>query len=66
VSKNTLAEGSVLEVEWSPVIFRCEECGNAFPVKIRETHNFICPCCAGGKVTLISGREFIVKDIEVE
>ena len=65
VSKGTLAEGAVFEVERSPVIFRCEECEKVFPVKIRELRDVKCPGCVGGKVTLISGREFFVKDIEV-
>jgi hydrogenase nickel incorporation protein HypA/HybF len=64
-SKGTLAEGAVLEIEWSPVIFRCEECSKVFPVKIREQRDIVCPSCDGAKVTLLSGREFIIKAIEV-
>ena len=63
VSKGTLAEGAVFELERSPVIFRCEACEKVLPVKIREVRDVICPSCAGGKVTLISGREFFVKDL---
>lgn len=65
VSKGTLAEGAVIEVEWTPVIFRCDGCEKVFPVKIREVKDVVCPGCAGGKVTFLSGREFFVKEIEV-
>lgn len=65
VSKGTIAEGAVLEVQWSPVIFRCEACEKVFPVKIREIQDVVCPGCGKGKVALLSGREFFVKDIEV-
>lgn len=65
VSKGTLAEGAVLEVEWSPAIFRCEACEKVFPVKIREIRDVVCPGCASGRVTFLSGREFFVKEIEV-
>ena len=65
VSKGTIAEGAALEVEWSPVIFRCEECEKVFPVKIREIRDVVCPGCGKEKVIFLSGREFFVKEIEV-
>lgn len=64
-SKGTIAEGAVMEVEWVPAIFRCNECKKSFPVKSREVLDFVCPHCASEKVTLLSGREFFVKEIEV-
>lgn len=65
VSKGTLAEGAVLEIEWTPVMFRCDECAKVFPVKIREVTDVLCPSCASGKVTFLSGREYYVKEMEV-
>ena len=46
VSKGTLAEGAVLEIEWTPVMFRCDVCAKVFPVKIREVTDVLCPSCA--------------------
>jgi len=64
-SKGTLAEGAVLNIEWTPAMFRCGECEKVFPVKIREVKDVICPRCASAKATFLSGREFFVKEIEV-
>jgi hydrogenase nickel incorporation protein HypA/HybF len=65
VSKGTLAEGAALEIEWTPVMFRCDECAKVFPVKIREGKDIACPGCASGKTTFLSGREYFVREIEV-
>ncbi len=65
LSKGTVAEGAVLRIERSPVIFRCEDCGETFPVKVREVRDVVCPQCGGGKAVFISGREFFIKHIEV-
>lgn len=64
-SKDTIAKGAVLKIERSPVIFRCEECKESFPVKIREVKKILCPVCNGSKVTFISGREFSINQIEI-
>lgn len=64
-SKGTIAEGASIEVEWTPAVFRCEDCQKVFPVKIREVKDVVCPRCASSKVAFLSGREFFVKDIEV-
>ncbi len=65
LSKGTIAEGAIIEVERSPVIFQCTDCGNKFEVSLKETKDFTCPQCRGAKVTLISGREFYIKDITI-
>lgn len=65
LSKGTIAEGAALWIERSPVIFRCEDCGETFPVKVREVRDVVCPGCSGGKATFVSGREFFIKNIEV-
>lgn len=64
-SKGTIAEGAVIEVEWTPAIFRCDKCEKVFPVKIREVQDVVCSRCACEKVTFLSGREFFLKEIEV-
>ena len=65
LSKGTLAEGAKLRVERMPVIFRCEVCGETFPVKIREIKDVVCPACGGEKAIFVSGRDFFIKEIEV-
>jgi len=65
LSKDTPAEGAALRIERVPVIFRCEGCGESFPVKVREVREIVCPSCGGGKAAFVSGREFFIKNIEV-
>ncbi len=65
LGKGTIAEGAVLRIERVPVIFRCEGCGESFPVRIREVRDVACPACKGAKATFVSGREFFIKAIEV-
>lgn len=64
-SKGTIAEGAVMEVAWTPAVFHCDKCKVAFAVKIREVRDVICPHCATGEVSYVSGREFFVAGIEV-
>jgi hydrogenase nickel incorporation protein HypA/HybF len=65
LSKSTIAEGAALKIERSPVVFRCHDCGEPFKVNIHEIKDFACPKCGGEKVSFVSGREFIIKDLEV-
>jgi hydrogenase nickel incorporation protein HypA/HybF len=65
LSKGTIAEGAVLEIERAPIIFACTECKNTFQVSFSHTKDFTCPECHGAKVTLVSGREFYIKDITI-
>jgi hydrogenase nickel incorporation protein HypA/HybF len=65
ISKGTLAEGASIKVERSPVIFRCDTCGETFQVKIREVKQVVCPKCGGDKAEFVSGREYYIKEIEV-
>lgn len=65
LSKDTIAAGATLRIERLPVVFRCENCCEDFSVQVKEVRKFICPACGGEKVTLVSGREFYIKNIEV-
>ena len=65
LSRDTIAAGASIRVERIPVVFRCEECGNTFPVKFREAKNIACPVCGREKAVMVSGREFTVQQIEV-
>jgi hydrogenase nickel incorporation protein HypA/HybF len=65
LSKGTIAEGAVLDIERAPIIFECTECNNTFQVSLSHTKDFTCPSCHGAKITLVSGREFYIKDITI-
>ena len=65
LSKGTIAEGAKLAIERSPVVLRCGDCGESFHVNFREVKEVICPQCSGKKSSLVSGREYFIKDIAV-
>jgi hydrogenase nickel incorporation protein HypA/HybF len=65
LSRETIAEGAVLKIERSPVIFRCGSCDSEFPVHVREMKDVLCPICQGTETRFKSGREFFIKQIEV-
>ncbi|MBN1614404.1 MAG: hydrogenase maturation nickel metallochaperone HypA [Deltaproteobacteria bacterium] len=65
LSKGTVAEGAVLKIERSPVIFKCKACERDFPVEMAEIRTVACPACGSGDITLIAGREYYIKNIEV-
>jgi len=65
LSKDTIAEGAKLNIEKVPVKFRCNACSEVYPVKIRQAGTFECPACNSLEATMVSGREYHIKDMEV-
>lgn len=65
LGRGTVAEGARIEVERTPVVFRCGPCDRTFDVDLRTAGDFPCPFCGGKDVSLVSGREFFVREIEV-
>lgn len=62
MSKNTAAEGAVLEFEELPVSLRCRSCQQAFQPQSRE---WTCPACCSAEVNIEGGRELYIKEMEV-
>lgn len=52
-----------LEIEVTPGIGRCKECG--FGYDLIENNN-ICPKCKSDGFNIISGKEFMIKEIRVK
>jgi hydrogenase nickel incorporation protein HypA/HybF len=59
--KQTVLEGAVLEIERVAAMGKCKACEDSFDL---VDENFTCPKCGGGDWELISGREFIIKELE--
>ena len=63
VSEDTIAHGAELEIERTRAIALCKDCGE-------KTHlirfRFRCESCGSQKLTIVSGREFEVKSIDIE
>ena len=65
LGRGTVAEGARIEVERTPVVFRCGACRSDFTVDLKTIRDVLCPSCGGKDLSLVSGREFFIKGIEV-
>ena len=65
VSKDTIAEKALLEINRIPAVIRCRQCDHEFTLN-RENWQFSCAKCQSSDIELVSGREFTVESIEVE
>lgn len=65
VSKDTIAENALLEINRVPANIRCLQCNATFTFN-KENWQFSCPTCNSSEIELISGREFTVESIEIE
>jgi len=65
VSKGTLAEGAKLKIKRIPVVMRCNACGEKFEVDVKDMAGIRCPKCNAEKnYTLVSGKEYHIKNME--
>ncbi len=64
LAKDSIAEGAQLKIERIPVVMKCSDCGMSFTVDIKEDKSPVCPGCNGQKSTMISGREYLIKNLE--
>jgi hydrogenase nickel incorporation protein HypA/HybF len=61
-SSDTPLAGASLQIEETPVVVECGECGAETTI---EHLPFACSECGSGKVTIVSGRELDVLSIEL-
>ncbi len=65
LSRGTIAEGALICIERIPATFRCDACFDVFPADPRTRETIRCPRCASEAMTLVTGRECFVQQIEV-
>jgi hydrogenase nickel incorporation protein HypA/HybF len=63
VTRDGVAEGSVLEQEVVPARLACRACGDEWAIELPV---FRCPSCGGADVAVVAGDELEVESIEVE
>jgi hydrogenase nickel incorporation protein HypA/HybF len=66
LSKGTVAQGAKLKIERTPVVLKCESCGKTFEVNIRLMEDTHCPECNEKNFSLVSGREYYIKNMEAQ
>jgi hydrogenase nickel incorporation protein HypA/HybF len=62
-SAGTLAEGSELRIELSPVRVRCAQCGAESPV---EPNRLICPACGDWRTEVLEGEDLLLASVELQ
>jgi hydrogenase nickel incorporation protein HypA/HybF len=66
LSKDTIAAGAKLKIERMPAMVQCNACSHTYEADIQKMGNLTCPACGQTKGTLISGREYHIKDMEIQ
>jgi hydrogenase nickel incorporation protein HypA/HybF len=66
LSKGTVAQGAKLIIERTPIILQCNSCKASYEGDMATICDAACPFCGQTDSTLISGREYYIKDMEVQ
>jgi hydrogenase nickel incorporation protein HypA/HybF len=66
LSKGTLAEGAKLNIERMPVTVQCNTCQVSYEADVAQMGELVCPACGGNSGTLLSGRDYHIKSMEVQ
>lgn len=64
LTKDTIAEQSVLKIREIPIVGYCAACG--WEGELAVDYGFVCPACGAMTPELISGQELYLETIEVE
>jgi hydrogenase nickel incorporation protein HypA/HybF len=63
ISKETIAEGAVLNIRNVQARAQCRDCKNEFEVKEMQ---WVCPSCGSLSIEITAGNELIVESIEID
>ena len=66
LSRGTIAEGARLKINRVPAVFLCNCCQQSFKIDSLLKHDLSCQQCFSREVSLVSGREYHVKNMEVQ
>jgi hydrogenase nickel incorporation protein HypA/HybF len=65
LSRGTLAENAELAIRRTPIVMCCRSCARRFEIGRTDLEHAHCPACAESRVELVSGREYLVENMEV-
>lgn len=66
LSKGTIAEGAKLKIERMPVMVQCSACRLSYEAHPAKLGNLVCPACGATSGTLVAGREYFIKTMELQ
>lgn len=65
LARGTVADQARLRIDKVPLRAQCTACHLVFPADIHDTATLVCPDCGGTQLTIYSGKEFMIQDIEI-
>lgn len=65
LAKESVAAEAKLKIERVPVVMACNNCSHSFQIDIKEMKEIECPECKSKTCTIVSGKEYYIKDMEV-
>ena len=66
LSKGTVAEGAKLKIERPPIVVQCHACSTSYEAEAARMGDLVCPACGEKGGTLLSGRDYTIKEMEVQ
>lgn len=66
LSRGTVAQGARLNIERVPGVVECRSCCQKIEVDKSMMGEIVCPRCGEKKFSLVSGREYYIKNMEAE
>ena len=66
LSRGSVVEGAKLKITRVPAVFQCNRCHQSFEIDSLLEEDLSCRNCRSREVSLISGREYHVKNMEVQ
>ncbi len=65
LSRGTVAEEAQLAIVHAPAVLRCTSCDCSFDTAREQLGSARCPECGEGGVELVTGREYLIENMEV-
>ena len=65
LSRNTVSEGAKLKITRVPAVFQCNQCCQTFEINSLLGGDLTCQQCHSSEVSLVSGKEYHVINMEV-
>ena len=66
LSKGSVVEGAKLIINRIPAVFHCKKCKQLFEITSLSINALCCQHCQAEEVTLVSGKEYKIKNMEAE
>ena len=66
ISRGTLAQDATLAITRAPIVLRCAACNSRFEVAKAQLSEAQCPACGGARFELVSGRGYVIENMEVQ